>query len=65
MHRKGHQVRLPPRIALSLAVAFQELATNTVKYGARSTACGEVRVAWSAILQEMERWEDQHGQDAA
>jgi putative addiction module CopG family antidote len=42
----GPQVRLPPRMALALAMALQELATNAVKYGALSTAGGEVSITW-------------------
>ena len=34
----GRDVRLPPRMALALAMALQELATNAVKYGALSNA---------------------------
>ena len=42
----GPQVRLPPRMALALAMALQELATNAVKYGALSNATGEVNITW-------------------
>ncbi|MDB5431651.1 MAG: signal transduction histidine kinase [Caulobacter sp.] len=31
---EGDDVRLPPKVALSLAMAFHELATNAAKYGA-------------------------------
>jgi PAS domain S-box-containing protein len=43
----GPEVRLPPRMALSLAMALQELATNAVKYGALSKVTGRVRIAWT------------------
>jgi PAS domain S-box-containing protein len=36
LHVTGPDVRLPPRMALALAMALQELATNAVKYGALS-----------------------------
>jgi len=46
LHLEGPDVRLTPRMALSIAMALQELATNAVKYGALSNAAGEVQVAW-------------------
>ncbi len=42
----GPDLRLPPRVALSLAMAFQELATNAVKYGALSVEGGRVDIKW-------------------
>ena len=42
----GPEVRLSPRMALALAMAFQELATNAVKYGALSNGTGHVEIAW-------------------
>jgi two-component sensor histidine kinase len=44
---RGPDVRLPPRMALALAMALQELATNAAKYGALSNAVGQVEVDWS------------------
>jgi PAS domain S-box-containing protein len=44
---EGPQVRLPPRMALAIAMALQELATNAVKYGALSGPAGEVGIQWS------------------
>jgi len=46
LHVEGPDVRLSPRMALAIAMALQELATNAVKYGALSNASGEVRVVW-------------------
>ncbi|WP_194164629.1 sensor histidine kinase [Microvirga thermotolerans] len=46
-HVEGTEVRVSPQVALALAMAFQELATNAVKYGALSNETGEVRIAWS------------------
>ncbi|HEV2605209.1 MAG TPA: PAS domain S-box protein [Microvirga sp.] len=46
LHLRGEPVRLPPRMALALAMALQELATNAVKYGALSNETGQVRIAW-------------------
>jgi PAS domain S-box-containing protein len=43
----GPQVRLPPSMALAVAMALQELATNAVKYGALSNETGKVEIHWS------------------
>jgi PAS domain S-box-containing protein len=40
-------VRLPPRVALSVAMALQELGTNAVKYGALSNEKGRIAIAWT------------------
>ncbi|MEZ0171401.1 sensor histidine kinase [Microvirga sp. TS319] len=42
----GPDIRLPPRIALALAMALQELGTNAVKYGALSREGGHVAIGW-------------------
>jgi two-component sensor histidine kinase len=44
---EGPHVRLPPHIALALAMALQELATNAAKYGALSSEAGRVAIRWS------------------
>jgi len=44
----GPEVRLPPKATLALGIAFHELATNAVKYGAFSNEnAGRVAVDWS------------------
>ena len=43
----GPRARLEPKMAVSLAMALHELATNAVKYGALSTSEGWVAVEWS------------------
>ncbi len=54
IHVGGPDVRLPPRTALALAMALQELATNAVKYGALSTEAGAVEIRWT-VTDEPER----------
>ena len=46
IHVQGPPVQIPPRMALALAMALQELATNAVKYGALSNGTGQIRVHW-------------------
>jgi PAS domain S-box-containing protein len=43
---QGGAVRLPPRTALTLGMAFHELATNAAKHGALSASTGSVQTAW-------------------
>lgn len=42
----GPEIPLEPRMALSLALAINELGTNALKYGALSSPDGHVNVAW-------------------
>jgi two-component sensor histidine kinase len=42
----GPKIRVPPRMALALAMVLQELATNAVKYGALSNSTGTIRMTW-------------------
>jgi PAS domain S-box-containing protein len=42
----GPPVRIGPRMALSLAMALHELATNATKYGALSAEGGRVGIEW-------------------
>jgi two-component sensor histidine kinase len=46
IHVQGPKVQVSPRMALALAMALQELATNAVKYGALSNGVGQVMVRW-------------------
>ena len=43
----GRNFRIPPNAALALGIAFHELATNAVKYGAFSNKTGSVRIDWT------------------
>jgi PAS domain S-box-containing protein len=42
----GANIRVPPQTALALGIAFNELATNAVKYGAFSNRAGSVLIEW-------------------
>ncbi len=44
---KGERGRFPPKAALALGIAFNELATNAVKYGALSNAAGSILIEWT------------------
>ena len=43
----GGNIRIPPKATLALGIAFHELATNAVKYGAFSNAAGSILIAWT------------------
>ncbi len=45
-HIHGPDVWLSTRMALALAMALQELATNAVKYGALSRETGRIAIEW-------------------
>jgi two-component sensor histidine kinase len=66
LHLSGRDIRLVPRSALALAMAFQELATNAVKYGALSNGAGEIDIAWKLDRKAEPprlrlRWEERGG----
>ena len=42
----GPSLRVAPNVALALALALHELATNAVKYGALSAPGGQVELSW-------------------
>ena len=42
----GRNIRFPPNAVLALGIAFHELATNAVKYGALSNETGRVSISW-------------------
>jgi PAS domain S-box-containing protein len=43
----GPIIRIPPNATLALGIAFHELATNAVKYGAFSNESGSIMIAWT------------------
>jgi PAS domain S-box-containing protein len=43
----GKNIRFPPSSALALGIAFHELATNAVKYGAFSNDAGSISITWA------------------
>jgi PAS domain S-box-containing protein len=62
----GENVRFPPKAALALGIAFNELATNAVKYGALSNNTGKLLVEWK--IEQLSkgnriilRWEESDG----
>ncbi len=70
LHLVGRDVRLAPRMALALAMALQELATNSIKSGALSTADGEVEIGWKTDRKADPpllrlRWEEKGGPPVA
>ncbi|MFC1460514.1 CHASE domain-containing protein [Microvirga arabica] len=65
-HIAGQDTCLSPRMALAVALALQELATNAVKYGALSNATGVVRITWeiagaATSRRLVLRWEEAGG----
>jgi two-component system CheB/CheR fusion protein len=56
VHILGDDVRLSPKHALALSMAFHELATNAGKYGALSEPTGSVTVRWALHREEGVDW---------
>lgn len=52
----GPRLRVRPKIALSLSMAFHELCTNAVKYGALAGVEGRVELGWSVRRSAGENW---------
>jgi two-component sensor histidine kinase len=62
----GSDLRIAPRVALSLSMALHELCTNAVKYGALSQGGGRVRIVWRTHAETDGehlhlRWEERGG----
>jgi len=63
---RGENIRLSPKVTLALGIAFNELATNAMKYGAFSNEAGSIEISWTvAPSLHSDRltlnWEEQHG----
>lgn len=46
---EGSPVDLSPRVAVTMTMAFNELCTNAIKYGALSVASGRVTLEWTIV----------------
>jgi PAS domain S-box-containing protein len=58
----GPDLMLPPKVAVSLAMAIHELATNALKYGSLSTETGKVTIRWSTENERLKvEWKEQGG----
>jgi PAS domain S-box-containing protein len=44
---RGENIRLSPKVTLALGIAFNELATNAMKYGAFSNDAGSIEISWT------------------
>ena len=53
---EGENIRLSPKAALALGIAFNELATNAVKFGALSNETGTIAIRWTLEQRSDGRW---------
>lgn len=61
---EGDRLRLRPKAVLAISLAFHELATNAVKYGALSNDSGHVSIDWRVdprTRQFQLRWQESGG----
>lgn len=66
----GRNIRVSPKAALALGIAFHELATNAVKYGAFSDNKGSVVISWTVEPSPtgdrvVLRWQEKDGPSVA
>jgi len=52
----GENIRLSPKAALALGIAFNELATNAAKYGALSNEAGAISINWKLDQRSDGKW---------
>jgi PAS domain S-box-containing protein len=62
----GENIRLSPNATLALGIAFHELATNAVKYGAFCNEAGSILIAWTVKATSQGnrlalRWQEKNG----
>jgi two-component sensor histidine kinase len=63
---QGPATEVPPKLAVTLALIFHELATNAAKYGALSTSEGCVLVTWGTTNRDVTvRWRETGGPEVA
>ncbi|MDR6757532.1 two-component sensor histidine kinase, partial [Mycoplana sp. BE70] len=61
---EGPPIRISPKQALALAMAFNELLTNAIKYGALSRPEGRIMLSWACNGVCTVRWEERGGPPA-
>ena len=49
LHLSGPTVTIGPKAAMTLTLAFHELATNAIKYGALSNETGTIELTWKVL----------------
>jgi two-component sensor histidine kinase len=58
----GPNLMLPPKTAVSVAMAIHELATNALKYGALGNESGQVRIKWDVVAGRLQlEWRESGG----
>ena len=58
----GPDLVLPPKVAVSLAMAVHELATNALKYGSLSSDAGTVSIRWRSEAGRLKlEWKERGG----
>jgi PAS domain S-box-containing protein len=63
---RGGDVPIGPQLAVNLAMALHELATNAVKYGALSVPAGRVELAWEQCGSRLNLvWRESNGPPVA
>ena len=53
---EGENIRLSPKATPALGIAFNELATNAVKFGALSNETGTISIKWTMEAKPDGRW---------